>query len=210
MRDWLSSQWIGIPTCIGIGPTQTLAKLANHIAKTAERHPGSYPIELAQVCNLASLALQVLEAVLAATAVRDRWGIGPKLGEQLQAGGIHTVLDLARMPPATAKAGWSVVLERTVRELQGVSCNRLRGRAPAQGGDRLHPLLRPTAAASSPGQTCSTTSSASTTRRVGTRRSATSARYSSSKLEKLRLTSIEPAAAHALECPTGALAVRQA
>ncbi len=35
-------QWIGIPTCIGIAPTKTLAKLANHIAKTAERKPGSY------------------------------------------------------------------------------------------------------------------------------------------------------------------------
>ena len=36
-------QWIGIPTCIGIGPTKTLAKLANAIAKSAERKPGSYP-----------------------------------------------------------------------------------------------------------------------------------------------------------------------
>jgi DNA polymerase V len=36
-------QWVGIPCGIGIGPTKTLAKLANHIAKTAERKPGSYP-----------------------------------------------------------------------------------------------------------------------------------------------------------------------
>lgn len=34
-------QWVGIPTCVGIGPTKTLAKLANHIAKSAERKPGS-------------------------------------------------------------------------------------------------------------------------------------------------------------------------
>ena len=26
--------WIGLPVCVGIGPTKTLAKLANHIAKT--------------------------------------------------------------------------------------------------------------------------------------------------------------------------------
>ena len=45
-------QWVGIPCGIGIGHTKTLAKLANHIAKTAERKPGSYPAELAQVCNL--------------------------------------------------------------------------------------------------------------------------------------------------------------
>jgi DNA polymerase V len=34
-------QWVGIPCCVGIGATKTLAKLANHIAKSAERKPGS-------------------------------------------------------------------------------------------------------------------------------------------------------------------------
>ena len=46
-------QWVGIPCGIGIGPTKTLAKLANYVAKTADRKPGSYPAELAQVCNVA-------------------------------------------------------------------------------------------------------------------------------------------------------------
>ena len=49
--------WTGIPCGIGIAPTKTLAKLANHIAKTAERKPGSYPDKFAQVCDLASTAL---------------------------------------------------------------------------------------------------------------------------------------------------------
>lgn len=48
-------QWIGIPTCIGIGQTKTLAKLANYIAKQTDRKPGSYPPRLAQVCNLIEL-----------------------------------------------------------------------------------------------------------------------------------------------------------
>lgn len=48
-------QWTGIPCGVGIGVTKTLAKLANHIAKSAERKPGSYPKELAIVCNLATL-----------------------------------------------------------------------------------------------------------------------------------------------------------
>ena len=48
-------QWVGIPCGIGIGTTKTLAKLANHIAKTAERKPGSYPDQLARVCDLSSL-----------------------------------------------------------------------------------------------------------------------------------------------------------
>ena len=45
----------GLPTSVGFGPTKTLAKLANHIAKTADRKPGSYPGHLAQVCNLGHL-----------------------------------------------------------------------------------------------------------------------------------------------------------
>ena len=86
--------WIGIPCGVGIGPTKTLAKLANHIAKSAERKPGSYPSELATVCNLAVLPMATIEAVMAATEVGDVWGVGPRIGKQ----------------------------ERTVRELQGESC----------------------------------------------------------------------------------------
>ena len=44
-------QWTGIPTCIGMAPTKTLAKLANHIAKTSERKPGSYPSEFRSRCS---------------------------------------------------------------------------------------------------------------------------------------------------------------
>jgi DNA polymerase V len=73
-------QWVGIPCCIGIAHTKTLAKLANHIAKTAERKPGSYPSELTQVCNLAILPAQDLEDVLRATEVGAVWGVGPRIG----------------------------------------------------------------------------------------------------------------------------------
>ncbi len=114
--------WTGIPCGIGIGPTKTLAKLANYISKTAERKPGSYPPELAQVCNLAALPRDELEAVLGATAVGDVWGVGRRIAEQLEEGGIRTVLELARLDPATVRRRWSVVLERTVRELQGMPC----------------------------------------------------------------------------------------
>lgn len=115
-------QWIGIPTCIGIAQTKTLAKLANDIAKTAERKPGSYPAELAQVCNLVALHAQDLDDVLKATPVGDVWGVGPRIGKQLQEQGVATVLDLARMDPTTARRGWGVTLERTVRELHGQGC----------------------------------------------------------------------------------------
>ncbi len=63
------AQWLGLPTCIGLGPSKTLAKLANHIAKSAERKPGSYPPEFAQVCHLGVLPLAERDALLAATPV---------------------------------------------------------------------------------------------------------------------------------------------
>ena len=115
-------QWVGIPCGIGIGSTKTLAKLANHIAKTAERKPGSYPEKLAQVCNLSSLPQAELEQIMQATAVNEVWGVGRQISKQLIDGGIHTVLDLVKLDPATIRRGWSVVLERTVRELQGTPC----------------------------------------------------------------------------------------
>jgi len=118
-------QWVGIPCGIGIGSTKTLAKLANHVAKTAERKPGSYPDHLAQVCNMAALAPSELESVFAATPVNEVWGIGRQISKQLVGGGVNTVLDLVRLDPAMVKRRWSVVLERTVRELQGTSCVEL-------------------------------------------------------------------------------------
>lgn len=53
-----------------------------------------------------------LEAVLAATEVGEVWGVGRRIGAQLQDGGIRTVLDLVRLDPATVRSRWSVVLER--------------------------------------------------------------------------------------------------
>ena len=123
-------QWVGIPCGIGIGATKTLAKLANHIAKTAERKPGSYPEPLAQVCDLSVLTKPELEAVMAATPVSEVWGVGRKITKQLNDGGISTVLELTQLDPAMVRGRWSVVLERTVRELQGVSCIEL-DHAPA-------------------------------------------------------------------------------
>jgi DNA polymerase V len=115
-------RWIGIPSCIGIGPTKTLAKLANHIAKDAERKPGSYPLQHAQVCHLGLLGQAQLDDLLARTGVGEVWGVGPRISRQLIAQGVETALDLARLPPAAARAQWGVVLERTVRELQGTPC----------------------------------------------------------------------------------------
>lgn len=118
-------RWIGIPTCIGIAPTKTLAKLANHIAKSAERKPGSYPAEHAQVCHLGLLSAPEVDGLLDATPVGDVWGVGPKIGAQLRDVGVDTALALAKLDPSSVRRRWSVVLERTVRELQGMPCIEL-------------------------------------------------------------------------------------
>lgn len=74
------------------------------------------------MCNLAALPASDLDAVLAATDVGEVWGVGPRIGKQLRAVGIHSVLDLRQLSASTVRANWSVVLERTVRELQGQPC----------------------------------------------------------------------------------------
>lgn len=121
VRDRIN-QWTGIPCGVGIGATKTLAKLANHIAKAAERKPGSYPESLATVCNLVNLPGSDVDAILAATDVGEVWGVGRRIGQQLREAGVTTVLDLARLSPSMVRDRWSVVLERTVRELQGEAC----------------------------------------------------------------------------------------
>jgi len=74
------------------------------------------------VCDLGALPPAEVDQLLAATEVGDVWGVGPRIGAQLRAGGVATALDLARLDPASVRRRWSVVLERTVRELQGLPC----------------------------------------------------------------------------------------
>ncbi len=113
---------VGLPTCVGFGPTKTLAKFANHVAKTTERTPGRYPAHLAQVCDVGAMQQAELEQLFAATEVRSIWGVGKKIAARLNECGVHTVLDLARMDASTVRSRFSVVLEKTLAELRGTSC----------------------------------------------------------------------------------------
>ena len=115
-------QWTGLPTSIGFGPTKTLAKLANHVAKMADRKPGRYDARHAQVCHLGAADRAARDAVFAASEVGDVWGIGRRMSARLNAGGIHTVQDLLRADIVTLRAQFSVVLEKTVLELRGTPC----------------------------------------------------------------------------------------
>lgn len=113
---------IGISCGIGIASTLTLAKLANHVAKSAERKPGSYPSELQQVCNFAELTSAQLDHVLEKTVVSDIWGIGRKLADHLVVANVLTARQLRDLNPAIARARWGVMVEKTIRELQGTPC----------------------------------------------------------------------------------------
>ncbi|EOX4934184.1 translesion error-prone DNA polymerase V subunit UmuC [Vibrio alginolyticus] len=107
--------WIGITVCVGIAPTKTLAKLANHAAK-------KYPATQG-VVDLTNPERQ--RRLLALVPVDDVWGVGRRLSKRLNALGITTALDLANASPRAIRDQFSVVLERTVRELNGESCIEL-------------------------------------------------------------------------------------
>lgn len=72
-----------------------------------------------------SLPQQELDALFAVTDVGMVWGIGKRTTEKLKAGGIATVLDLLRADVVTLRRQFSVVVEKTVRELHGISCMEL-------------------------------------------------------------------------------------
>ncbi len=107
-------QWTGLPVCVGIGPSKTLAKLANHIAKTQP--------EMAGVCDLVAMPQAQLDAYLANIEVREVWGVGRRIGAHLHEAGIKTVKALRDAPPLWLRSRFGVVMERTGNELRGLSC----------------------------------------------------------------------------------------
>ena len=105
-------QDIGLPVCVGIAPTRTLAKLANYAAK-------KYPAT-GGVVDLTNPERQ--RRLMARVPVEEVWGVGRKLSARLQAIGIVTALQLADTHLATLRKQFSVVLERTAQELNGIPC----------------------------------------------------------------------------------------
>ena len=110
-------QWTGLPTCVGIGCTKTLAKLANHIAK---KNPA-----LQGVCNLNAMTAEEREDWFDRLPVGETWGIGPRLASRLGALGITTVRELQQADPALLRKRFSITLDKTVRELNGIRCLKL-------------------------------------------------------------------------------------
>lgn len=113
---------VGLPVCVGMAPTKTLAKLANHVAK-------KYPA-YRSVCDFTSFTDGVLDRLLGEIEVSEVWGVGPRITPRLADMGIQTVLDLKRAPAQRIRQRFSVVLERTVAELNGESCIDMEDVAP--------------------------------------------------------------------------------
>jgi DNA polymerase V len=114
--------WTGITVCVGIAPTKTLAKMANHAAKKYPATEG--------VVDLSDPQRQ--QRLMAFLPVDEVWGIGRRLGVRLQNMGINSALDLANANPKNIREQFSVVVERTVRELNGESCISLEEAPPTK------------------------------------------------------------------------------
>ncbi len=105
-------KWTGLTIGVGIAPTKTLAKLANFAAKKWTKTEG--------VVDISLLARQ--RKLMAQVDVSEVWGVGRRISKRLNEMGIMTALDLADAPTSLIRKHFSVVLERTVRELRGEPC----------------------------------------------------------------------------------------
>ena len=114
----------GLPVCVGIGASKTLAKFANYLAK---KHP-----QFGGVCDVSSMSKETLYQWMSETPAGEVWGIGRQLAKKLKLLNINTVFDLWQISPQTMRQQFGVVMERLCYELRGVSCLKLEEVAPAK------------------------------------------------------------------------------
>jgi DNA polymerase V len=114
----------GLPVCVGIGSSKTLAKLANHLAK---KHP-----QFSGVCDVEAMPKEVLHQWMSETDVGEVWGIGRQISKKLKAMNIHSVFDLVQLSPQVMRTHFGVVMERLCYELRGTSCLSLEEVEPAK------------------------------------------------------------------------------
>jgi DNA polymerase V len=117
-------QWTGLPVCVGCGPTKTLAKIANHLAKKNPEFDG--------VCDLHAIPRPERLQWMSQLEVGEVWGVGKRIAKRLNAMGVETVLDLRNSSIKEIRAQFGVVMERTCNELRGISCLELEDVAPAK------------------------------------------------------------------------------
>ena len=112
----------GIPISIGFGKTKTLAKLANHLAKTSKKSNG--------VCDLSAVSDEVIFKVLQSIFIGDVWGFGRRIQKKLSTFGIINPAQLITLSDQQIRSMLSVVGLKTVHELKGISCLSLEEEAP--------------------------------------------------------------------------------
>lgn len=105
---------VGVPVCVGIANTKTLSKLCNKWAKHNPAFEG--------VCHWDSIPKAQREALMSNLSVIEIWGVATRLTKRLAGIGIYSILDLARADPVMIRDRFSVVMMRTVLELQGQPC----------------------------------------------------------------------------------------
>lgn len=113
---------VGVPLSIGIAPSRTLAKLASHHAKTHTENRSVYSV----------MQQGLRQRLLRENPISEIWGIGRRLNEQLQDEGIMTAWDLSLCDVPAMSKRYSVVLGRTIAELNGVDCVELEPPTTAQ------------------------------------------------------------------------------
>jgi DNA polymerase V len=114
MREAVAKN-VGLPVCVGIGPTKTLAKFVNKGG--AKKHP-----QLGGVCDTDWYTPDQLTALMGSQHVTELWGVAGRTGTRLAELDIHTIRDLRDADPALIRKKFSVVLQRSIYELRGIDC----------------------------------------------------------------------------------------
>ena len=112
-------QWTGIPVSIGVAPTKTLAKVANHVAKKHKKN-GVFVLK-----NKATI-----QEVLKYVPVDELWGIGRRYAKFLSQRGFQTAYDLANASESWIRTNMTVNGLRMVKELKGIACHVLENQPP--------------------------------------------------------------------------------
>lgn len=111
---------VGIPVSVGIGPTKTLAKMANRFAKKTKKEIGVHVLDTPDK----------ISEVLRFTGIGDVWGVGGQYAKMLARNGFQTAYDITMAPDEWIRKEMSVVGQRTLNELRGIPCIEMQEVAP--------------------------------------------------------------------------------
>jgi DNA polymerase V len=115
---------LGLPVCVGVAKTKTLSKLANHIAKKHKEFQGVFVIN--------EQSKKIFDELIQQIPIDEVWGVGRKIAAKLRTLKISTVYELKNSYPKWIKKIFGITLERTVLELNEISCYQIETKSPPQ------------------------------------------------------------------------------